>query len=266
MAHVPGPDRATTLWVDSQMVGSTGSWSSRVWNGFNTMNANYETMAGFNFWVTDSTIYGCSDTSCDTTWGMTSSDAGTLLGAWGNKVRDSSIASRYENAHLLTGKSISTPDGDARGAAWQPGRYAVTKSPGQSDYMFALVMAHEAGHGFNGDHGNRGTPFPGRATKYDHDHGSNHVHEEQHCHQDLIITCLEWHTHYTDHWHANIYVHHTLMYGGVTHSGNNERLYELSGGGMSGNYFWVRSCNQDAWTAGTKDSGSTSGFGYNCLN
>ncbi|HWH08300.1 MAG TPA: hypothetical protein VNX21_03805, partial [Candidatus Thermoplasmatota archaeon] len=166
----PGPDRTALLFAESDTVRSSTTWSTRIFNAYNTLNAAYDPMVGFNFVLAGGVLYYCADETCDGSWGLNTNDASTLLVNWGNKLRDFPPTS-YEIAQLIIAHTVP----GYQGGAWQPGRYGFTDLRGISDAYFTRVMGHEFGHGFNGDHGQY-SPFPGRAQSWAHDHGFNHVH------------------------------------------------------------------------------------------
>lgn len=262
-----GPTRRITLWADMQMVQSSASWVSIISSAFATMNAEYGktsgTYPGWGFVIANNIIYYCDTSACQTTWGMTSSDPYVLLPAWGNQVPNNApVGTNFDVAYLSSGKSFS---GGILGLGYQPGRYSLGKMPGLSAWSQALLMGHEVGHNFNGDHGNRGTPSPGRATSSSHDHGFNHVHTYDHCHTYVPATsiCLENHQHNDNHWHSVWYTHYTLMWPSlVGTSGTNEQFFDLG----TANQNWMRDCNANSHSGGAYAAGSGSGWGFYCLN
>jgi hypothetical protein len=222
-------------------------------NAFYTMAYEYSRTgsyyAGWTYTMVNNAIYTCSTTTCDSSWGMTSSDSSTLLSAWGTKVpTNAPVGTAFDTASLASGKTF---EGNILGRGYQPGRYNVNHLPGLASWTQALLMGHETGHNYNGDHGNRGIASPGRATS------STHNHSYTVCDIGVAGICLQSHT------VNDYYTHYTLMWPTIYgNSGHAEQFFDLG----STNQAWMRACDTNSFSAGSYTAGSTSGFGYYCLN
>jgi hypothetical protein len=236
-----------TAWADMEM-SQQASWTSIVSSAFYTMASEYSrtdsTYPSWTFTIANNLIYFCGDVACETAWGLTSTDPYTLLPAWGTQVPNNApVGTNFEVAHLWSGKSFT---GGILGLGYQAGRYSLGAPVGLPSWSQALLVGHETGHNFNGDHGNRGIASPGRATSYAHTHVI--------CDLSLLGICLLSH---------NVqYTHYTLMWPYlVGTSGTNEQFFELG----STNQFWMQNCNQYSHTSGAYTAGG-GGFGYYCNN
>ncbi len=243
-----GPDRRITLWADSQMSAQAG-FATTISNAFYTMANQYATELGWTYSIVNNAIYTCYDAACDSTWGMSSSNSGTLLPTWGAQVPNNTlVGTGFDNAVLSSGKDF---EGSVIGRGYQPGRYNVNQLPGLASWTQALLLGHETGHNYNGDHGNRGIPSPGRATS------SNHVHSSNHCHIGPVLgVCLQ------NHVHNDNYTHYTLMWPTLYgNSGTNEQFFDAG----PNNEPWMQNCNNLSFSSGSYTPGNA-GFGFYCLN
>lgn len=251
-AGVGGPDRRVTLWADSQMSAQSG-FATTISNAFYTMAFEYNRSAsyypGWTYTIVNNNIYTCYDAGCDITWGMSSSNSGTLLPQWGAQVpNNAAVGTAFDTASLVSGKTFES---NILGRGYQPGRYNVNRFPGLASWSQALLLGHETGHNYNGDHGNRGTPSPGRATS------STHNHPYTVCDLSVpVLGCLQSHT------VNDYYTHYTLMWPSLNGtSGRSEQFFDLG----SANQAWMRACNNNSFTSGSYSPGNA-GFGYYCLN
>lgn len=282
--HSSGADRLMTIWADSEMVNSDSNWDDTIFTAYNRMKSRWENSPGWSFSLEDDTVYYCDDTDpnlCDNLdWGMTSTEAGTLLQEWGEELNQADSINgdefNYEVAKLVTGKDLVGADGsDPAGAAWTPGRYGVTEGGRPQDEV-TTIFRHEVGHPFNANHGDDSDSYcppegdgrgqSDRAECYDHWHSD----PWKHCHnpphdvykrlKDLGIDfCQDPHWHDNGEWHK----HYTMMWWTIDVGDGKIDPYP-----SEDNWKYLRNCNSGAhgdgiWTHGSYEPGG-SGFGEWC--
>lgn len=178
------------------------------------MDSNFENSAGWSMVGSTLEYEVCDTESCDGNHGMNGSSCSDVLG----KFRDHSNGllthwfGGWQFRHFFTAHDFS----GCLGLAYRPGRYSMTQVRNSGPYDGATsnheagqIMSQEVGHNLNAEHRH--------GYVSDHDHGFNHVHETQHCHlpdPPILGLCLNWHTHTSNHWHADWFTHVDIMKSG----------------------------------------------------
>jgi hypothetical protein len=150
---------AVLEWADSDFYNRYGSanWGPKMTALISRVDNDYWNAFGWQFNRLAS-LYACTNTSCDSSNGSTSTNADTLLYNWAvaMKARHDAGTDAFDMAYLYSGKNW---DSTVNGDSMLPGRYSggqfQDEGPYQgqsSDYEGSQVMAHEIGHTFSALH------------------------------------------------------------------------------------------------------------------
>lgn len=231
--------RQISIWVDSQFYTQYVScWSCKVDNVMSRVNYVWQTSSGLGFTLNVINKWGCTDTACDTTWGSTSTASGTLLSEWANKMKDINH-DNFDMFHLFTGKNL---DGSTIGLAYNPGRYGlsqmITTGTGyhaDSNYEAGLLVNHETGHNFHGEHS--------------------------------LASGSVYHTHNPSSGVYCTVYHKTIMYPSFDHNPNctTASPSEMVEYFTTANKDRINACNDGSWVLGSWTPGSGVGYGWDCI-